>query len=98
MASRGSGGWQRFLIESGVIVSSILLALDLDDWWDGVQRSNERTELTTALISDLETKKLRLAETTAEQSSSMGMPAPFCERLMLMTRFPSIRFVSWPET
>jgi hypothetical protein len=52
-------------VEGVVIVGSILLAFGIDAWWDGVQQSAQRAELATALISDLETTKLRLAETTA---------------------------------
>jgi len=63
-------GLQRFLVESGTIVGSILLALALDAWWDGVQRGRERDELLTALVVDFEATRERLAASIARGDSA----------------------------
>jgi len=41
--------WLRVFVEGVVIVGSILLALTLDAWWDGVQEREEETELLLGL-------------------------------------------------
>ena len=46
--------WLRVFVEGLVIVGSILLALALDAWWDGVQEAERRQALLRGLASDFE--------------------------------------------
>jgi hypothetical protein len=50
------------LAESLVIIASILLAFAIDAWWDRSQESFQRAELTSALRTDFETTRGRIAE------------------------------------
>jgi len=65
------------LVEAGVIVGSILLALALDAWWDGVQRRDQRTALIEALAIDFETTRSRLARSISQGDSLIDRAQTF---------------------
>jgi len=53
--------WVRVLVEGFVIVASILLALALDAWWDGVQERKAERNYLVALRGELETVQAELS-------------------------------------
>ena len=59
--------WLRVFVEGVVIVASILLALGLDAWWDGVQERQEEREALELILADLvaDTTEIRQAFTSA---------------------------------
>jgi len=52
--------WMRVLVEGMVIVVSILLALALDAWWDGVKEGEAGREYLVALRGELEVVRAEL--------------------------------------
>ena len=57
--------WLRVFVEGVVIVGSILLALGLDAWWDGVQDRQEEQRILAALGRDFEETRANVMETVA---------------------------------
>ena len=58
--------WLRIGIEGLVIVGSILLALGLDEWRDGVQEREEEQRILAALAGDFRETRANLQETIGQ--------------------------------
>jgi len=82
MKVREDRGWFRVAAEGGLIVASILLALALDAWWDGVQQEHRRDELIAELLLDFETTRTLMAGGISESDSLLVlMDGYFAEAL-----------------
>jgi hypothetical protein len=69
----GAGrGWLRVACEAALIVGSILMALALDAWWDGVQQDRRRRELVQELLLDFETTQASMATAIVRGESLMA--------------------------
>ncbi len=72
-------GFVRLLVEAAIIVASILLALALDAWWDGVQQDRRRADLIQALVVDFKATSDRLAEARTRTDSAVARTAAFLD-------------------
>jgi hypothetical protein len=88
MSNRNGVGWPRVFAEGVLIVTSILLALALDAWWDDVQEDRRRTELLEALTVDFETTRVRLAASIALGDSLVAGTGAFLVSAASATPLP----------
>ena len=73
--------WPRFVVEGGVIVVSVLLALAGDAWWEGRQQRQEEAAVLSSLRADFQATLGLIAESR----SGFRTSATAAERLIALT-------------
>lgn len=73
--------WQRVLIESAVIFSSILLALAADAWWDQRVEARQTARLVTALEQDFKATQKRIGASIEVADSLIARTEGFLQAI-----------------